>query len=134
MGARLVLCDVDAAGLAGTARACTGAAVLAGDVGEEATHRDLVALALQRFGQLDMALNNAGVAHRLDKLHDIAVADAERRRSNGEMSACQIAASDCGATTSGKRSGGGLRQQWALHQPPSSTEPSCGWSKAYQST
>ena len=75
-GARLVLCDVDAAGLADMAS--DDAALLAGDVGDEATARGLVALALERFGRLDMALNNAGVAHPLAKLPDISAAEAGR--------------------------------------------------------
>ena len=75
-GARLVLCDVDAADMADMA--ADGAAVLAGDVCDEATASALVALALEKFGRLDMALNNAGVAHPLAKLPDISAAEAER--------------------------------------------------------
>ncbi|HWB74758.1 MAG TPA: SDR family NAD(P)-dependent oxidoreductase, partial [Nannocystaceae bacterium] len=37
-----------------------GAVVLAGDVGDEGTHVQLVALARDRFGGLDVAFNNAG--------------------------------------------------------------------------
>ena len=81
-GARLALCDLDVAGLAEAAAACRAlgapVAVLPGDVGEEATARDLVALCLARFGRLDAALNNAGIANPLAKLPDIPSAEAER--------------------------------------------------------
>lgn len=61
-GARLVLSDMDTARLeeiAGTLD--TETAVLAGDIAEEKLSEDLVALALSRFGGLDVALNNAGI-------------------------------------------------------------------------
>src|SRR5487761_2416019 len=74
-GAHLVLNDVDADNLAATATACTqmGAqvATAAGDVGDEALHQKLVGLAMDKFGRLDRALNNAGIAHPILRLADI---------------------------------------------------------------
>jgi NAD(P)-dependent dehydrogenase (short-subunit alcohol dehydrogenase family) len=64
-GARLVLNDMaadDAHAVAGEIRAAGGqAAVCAGDIGEWATGEQLVAAALDRYGQLDILVNNAGV-------------------------------------------------------------------------
>jgi len=68
-GARLVLSDVKAEPLeevAGALRAET--AVLAGDIAEEEVSARLVALAIERFGRLDVALNNAGIAQNFMKL------------------------------------------------------------------
>ena len=42
----------------------------AGDVREEATHRKLVAHAIDTYGRLDVAINNAGIAHSFTKLTD----------------------------------------------------------------
>ena len=62
-GARLVLSDIDEGELERlAARLDTEIALLAGDVAEEKLSEDLVALALSRFGKLDIALNNAGIA------------------------------------------------------------------------
>ena len=64
-GARLVLSDIHAAALAETAASlrAQGAEVevLAGDVSQEAAAVALVALAKEKFGRLDIAVNNAGV-------------------------------------------------------------------------
>lgn len=48
-------------------------AVLAGDVGHEATARDAVALATRAFGGLDIAFNNAGGLGEIGPVTDIAV-------------------------------------------------------------
>ncbi|HEX2553809.1 MAG TPA: SDR family NAD(P)-dependent oxidoreductase [Microvirga sp.] len=81
-GARLVLCDRDAEALQGVQASLRGAGtaveILAGDVAEEATARDLVALALSAFGRLDVAVNNAGVSHALRKLVDLTGDDLQR--------------------------------------------------------
>ena len=81
-GARLVLCDFDGAGLSQAVAACEAAgadvAALAGDVSDDAVAKGLVELAVQRFGRLDMALNNAGIGHPMGKLPDVSLADAER--------------------------------------------------------
>jgi NAD(P)-dependent dehydrogenase (short-subunit alcohol dehydrogenase family) len=68
-GARLVLSDLDAGRLAEAAEGLGAeTALLAGDIGEEALSQDLVALALSRFGGLDVAINNAGIVHDFAKL------------------------------------------------------------------
>lgn len=72
-GAKLVLSDLDAAALDTLAAGLdTDTATLAGDVSDEALSRDLVALALSRFGGLDVALNNAGIVHQMAKMPQIA--------------------------------------------------------------
>ncbi|MEI2384880.1 SDR family NAD(P)-dependent oxidoreductase [Breoghania sp. JC706] len=74
-GAALALTDIDDAGLEETAR-------LAGEAGAEVwTHRcditaeaDVAALvsgAVSRFGRLDIAVNNAGLAHRPARITDL---------------------------------------------------------------
>jgi NAD(P)-dependent dehydrogenase (short-subunit alcohol dehydrogenase family) len=64
-GARLVLNDLagdDVHAVAGEIGAAGGqAAVCAGDIGEWATGEQLVAAALDHYGQLDILVNNAGV-------------------------------------------------------------------------
>ncbi len=71
-GARLVLSDIDGAQLDALAAALpTESAVLAGDVSQEGLSRDLVALAVERFGRLDIAINNAGIVQDMAKLPDI---------------------------------------------------------------
>ena len=47
-------------------------ATLAGSVADEALHEKLVALAISRFGGLDIALNNAGIVHDMARLPDLA--------------------------------------------------------------
>lgn len=72
-GARLVLSDLDAKRLderAATLDAET--ATLAGDVSDEAHSQALVALAVQRFATLDVALNNAGIVHDMVRLPQLA--------------------------------------------------------------
>jgi len=81
-GARLLLCDIDAErldALAGEMRE-TGARVeaLAGDVAGAAAHAALVARAVEAFGRLDVAVNNAGIAHPFARLPQIEDAAAER--------------------------------------------------------
>ena len=68
-GARLVLSDLDAARLEETASSLdTETATLAGDISDEALSQGLVALARERFGRLDVAVNNAGIAQDFRKL------------------------------------------------------------------
>jgi len=68
-GARLVLSDLDAGRLDAVASGLDAeTATLAGDVSDETLSRDLVALAVSRFGRLDVALNNAGIVHDMAKL------------------------------------------------------------------
>lgn len=81
-GAKLVLTDVRADALAAVVAEVeavgTSVAALAGDVALEATHAGLATLALQRFGQLDLALNNAGLAHGLSRLADVTLDEASQ--------------------------------------------------------
>lgn len=68
-GAKLVLSDIRDEPLNALAASLGGEiAVLAGDVAREEHSRDLVALAVDRFGRLDVAFNNAGIAHNFSKL------------------------------------------------------------------
>jgi len=74
-GARVVVGDLDEGG----ARACADAICAAGgdavaqavDVCDEAQVERLVAAAVERFGRLDCALNNAGISGAGGLLHDI---------------------------------------------------------------
>lgn len=78
-GARLILSDMDSSRLeelAATLSAPT--ATLAGNIADESLAENLVALALDRFGSLDVAINNAGVVHDMSKLPLISSEDARR--------------------------------------------------------
>lgn len=78
-GANLVISDIDGKGLASLAAELPGNVVAhAGDVAEERLHKKLVKLAIDRFGGLDIAVNNAGVAQSYVKLHQLPVAEARR--------------------------------------------------------
>lgn len=73
-GARLVLTDIsnDAlADLAGTLE--TETAFASGDISDPETARAWVTLAMERFGQIDAAFNNAGVEHPLTWMADMEV-------------------------------------------------------------
>jgi NAD(P)-dependent dehydrogenase (short-subunit alcohol dehydrogenase family) len=59
-GAKLVLTDLDVSSLAAFAE--RGALTLAQDVTDEARWSEVVDAALQRFGRLDVLVNNAGIA------------------------------------------------------------------------
>ena len=66
-GARVALGDIDETGLARTAEAITAAGgqvtTLVGDVTEEAPAEALIAAAVDRFGRLDILVNNAAEQH-----------------------------------------------------------------------
>ena len=72
-GANLVLSDLPEGPLNVLASRfdSTRVASLAGSVGEEKLAADLVQLALDSFGSLDIAINNAGIAHPLQRLPQI---------------------------------------------------------------
>lgn len=71
-GALLVLADRDEAGLRDVAGVLPGQAVtLAGDVTDPEYHDLLVDLALNEFGALDVAVNNAGIVHPMLRLPDM---------------------------------------------------------------
>jgi NAD(P)-dependent dehydrogenase (short-subunit alcohol dehydrogenase family) len=68
-GAKLVLCDLDAHKLEEVSSKFDGDVLIEpGDVSEESTHRRLVERATNAYGRLDVAINNAGVAHAFTKL------------------------------------------------------------------
>jgi NAD(P)-dependent dehydrogenase (short-subunit alcohol dehydrogenase family) len=82
-GANLVLADLNAGGLAKTVRGteALGATVASesGDVAEEDHAKALVELAIERFGRLDLAVNNAGVAPRLAPLTELDADSLDRQ-------------------------------------------------------
>lgn len=74
-GAILALGDIDEAGAKAVADEFGGAAIRC-DVAEEADNAALVALALKLGnGRLDVAINNAGIGHKVDFLANISHAD-----------------------------------------------------------
>lgn len=78
-GASLVLSDIDAGRLnefAASLKAET--ATLAGDIAHESLSEELVKLALERFGTLDVALNNAGITHAFVRLPNVPTDEARR--------------------------------------------------------
>ncbi len=78
-GARLVLSDLDAASLDAVAAGLgTQVVTLAGDVADEKLSERLAALAVERFGRLDIAINNAGVAQSFVKLAQVPSDEARR--------------------------------------------------------
>ncbi|UUP16909.1 SDR family NAD(P)-dependent oxidoreductase [Nitratireductor thuwali] len=78
-GANLVLSDLDAQRLEQMAAALDAqTATLAGDITNESLSEQLVALALARFGRIDIAINNAGIAQPFVRFHLIPSEDARR--------------------------------------------------------
>jgi NAD(P)-dependent dehydrogenase (short-subunit alcohol dehydrogenase family) len=81
-GARFVLSDLDKEALeAGAAQLrVTGAEVvtIAGDISQEEVAALIVGAGLSRFGRVDVAINNAGIAHPFRKLADLDGATMER--------------------------------------------------------
>ncbi|WP_099864848.1 SDR family NAD(P)-dependent oxidoreductase [Pararhizobium haloflavum] len=78
-GARLVLSDLSIEPLDALAAEIDADCVAqAGDVRKDETARDLVAAAVKRFGSLDVAINNAGIASAFKPLHETPVDEAER--------------------------------------------------------
>jgi NAD(P)-dependent dehydrogenase (short-subunit alcohol dehydrogenase family) len=66
--------EAELASLTGEIAAAGGVAVaLAGDVRDEETHRRAVGMAMERFGQLDVAINNAGVLGEMGPAASISV-------------------------------------------------------------
>ncbi|MCO5162439.1 MAG: SDR family oxidoreductase [Mesorhizobium sp.] len=78
-GARLVLSDMNEKGLIEFAASLPApTAVLAGDISDEGLSEGLVNLALERFGSLDIAINNAGIAQSFVKLPQVPSDEARR--------------------------------------------------------
>lgn len=78
-GARLVLSDRDEAALEQTAAGIKADHLtLPGDVSDESHHDELVAAAVKRFGRLDIAINNAGIAQSFVKLAKLGSDEARR--------------------------------------------------------
>ncbi|HEV2558186.1 MAG TPA: SDR family oxidoreductase [Microvirga sp.] len=88
-GARLVLGDRDEAGLAALADSLRAeehaVEAVAGDIAREENAAALVERALQAFGRLDIAVNNAGIVHPFKKLADLDGATMERMLSVNVM-------------------------------------------------
>jgi NAD(P)-dependent dehydrogenase (short-subunit alcohol dehydrogenase family) len=78
-GARLVVVDLDVArGEAAVAAIGTQRAVfVAGDVADASTAQRAVAVAIERYGAIDILLNNAGITHAADFL-ELTEADFDR--------------------------------------------------------
>lgn len=78
-GASLVLNGRNAAALAEVKAAIESAGgaacVVMGDVGEEAVHAAMVAAAVERFGGLHVALNNAGVVGGFGRIESVPLAE-----------------------------------------------------------
>ena len=78
-GAKLVLGDISAAPLEALAAELGAECVtMVGDVADPAYATALVELALERFGTLDIAVNNAGIVHEPAFLSDIPPETARR--------------------------------------------------------
>jgi NAD(P)-dependent dehydrogenase (short-subunit alcohol dehydrogenase family) len=77
-GARLVLGDLDEAGAAEAAKGAFEAEIRRCDVTQEVDAQDLVQAALDQFGRLDAAFNNAGVVHANQRLGDLTVEEFDR--------------------------------------------------------
>jgi NAD(P)-dependent dehydrogenase (short-subunit alcohol dehydrogenase family) len=81
-GAWLTLQDISPDGLSETCERVASrggeVAMLAGDVADETHAKALVALAVERFGRLDIALNNAGIGASMAALPEIAAETFDR--------------------------------------------------------
>ncbi len=78
-GGKLVLSDINAAPLEALAAELGADCVtMVGDVSDPQYAKALVELALDRFGGLDIAVNNAGIVHEPAFLSDISEVDARR--------------------------------------------------------
>lgn len=78
-GANLVLSDREWPKLETLAAALScETALLAGDVAAEETSEALVRLAMERFGRLDVAVNNAGVGQSQHRIHELSSEEARR--------------------------------------------------------
>ncbi len=78
-GARVVIADLDAAAARRVAASIgNGAVAVAGDVSRGADVRTMIAAATDRFGGLDIVVNNAGTTHRNQPILDVDEATFDR--------------------------------------------------------
>ncbi|WP_412973115.1 SDR family NAD(P)-dependent oxidoreductase [Glaciecola sp. MF2-115] len=73
-GCNLVLSDINKEGLEETKSSLPfpdKAYILVGDVADEMNSKSLVELAVSQFGSLDIAVNNAGIAHEMAATHEL---------------------------------------------------------------
>jgi NAD(P)-dependent dehydrogenase (short-subunit alcohol dehydrogenase family) len=73
-GAKLILTDIDETGLQAITDELlpiTDVEMLTGDISSETLNKELVDIALAKFGRLDIAVNNAGIAHTPAPLHQM---------------------------------------------------------------
>ncbi len=81
-GASVVVADIDGGNAKATAeqieRAGGAALALAVDVTDEAQVAEMVRRAVERFGRLDAAMNNAGISHRPVPFHELTLAAWDR--------------------------------------------------------
>lgn len=73
-GANLIISDINEDNVAATKAACdthTEVVSLAGNIALESVNKALVDLALSRFERLDIAVNNAGIAHQPAPMHEM---------------------------------------------------------------
>lgn len=71
-GAKLVLTDLNPEALGILAESLNGECeIVAGDITDPATPRKCVEAAVERFGYLNGAFNNAGVEHKMNRIPDI---------------------------------------------------------------
>lgn len=81
-GARLALCDIRPVGLEDVSdslrRSGTEVETAKVDVSSEAEMAAFVEATLSRFGHLDIAINNAGIGHKMTPITDMAMADYDK--------------------------------------------------------
>lgn len=77
-GARVVCADIDDAAANATAKECGDAIACRVDVSDDSSVAAMVALAVERFGRLDAAFNNAGVAPEAKPFVDHTVEEWQR--------------------------------------------------------
>ncbi|NDV90681.1 glucose 1-dehydrogenase [Alteromonas sp. 345S023] len=73
-GAKLIISDINEDNLAACQLECEAhseVVSLAGNIALESVNKALVELALSRFGRLDIAVNNAGIAHQPAPMHEM---------------------------------------------------------------
>ncbi|WP_420933067.1 SDR family NAD(P)-dependent oxidoreductase [Alteromonas sp. A081] len=73
-GAKLVLSDINEASLNSVKHeleSVTDVVIMAGNIADESLNKALVDAALEKFGRLDIAVNNAGIAHTPAPVHEM---------------------------------------------------------------